>query len=236
MKKTSQSGINLLKELEGCRLEAYKCSAGVWTIGYGHTGKTINMNTKITQAEAENFLKIDLEYFEKGVNNAVKVGINQNQFDSLVCFSYNVGLSAFQSSTMLRKINMNKFKEVPKEFKKWVYAGKTKIKGLEIRREKEIKLWNKKEEGREMLLKIAIIEFFEEIIRLLLVDILKYASQSALNLAEKIIIRIISSPSKKDDRMAMRLLSVIEGLGSSMISGVKILKNRLAEYKGQSND
>ena len=89
--KTSQKGIDLIKNFEGCRLDAYKCPAGVWTIGYGHTGN-VHKGMAITQEAAEAFLREDLVKFE------LKVGKydsayhwNQNEFDALVSFAYNIG-------------------------------------------------------------------------------------------------------------------------------------------------
>lgn len=87
--KTSQNGIDLIKKFEGCVLKAYKCPAGVWTIGYGHTSG-VKEGQKITQAQAEEFLKQDLKEFEGYVNN-LKLSFNQNQFDALVSFTYNCG-------------------------------------------------------------------------------------------------------------------------------------------------
>lgn len=87
--KTSQNGINLIKKFEGCVLKAYKCPAGVWTIGYGHTSG-VKEGQKITQTQAEEFLKQDLKEFEGYVNN-LKLQLNQNQFDALVSFTYNCG-------------------------------------------------------------------------------------------------------------------------------------------------
>ncbi len=83
----SQKGIDLIKNFEGCRLNAYKCPAGVWTIGYGHTGSEVKPGLKITQAEAEKILKSDLVVHCNNVSKLVKVPLNQNQFDALV--SYN---------------------------------------------------------------------------------------------------------------------------------------------------
>ena len=88
----SQKGINLIKEFEGCSLTAYKCVAEKWTIGYGHT-EGVDPNTKpITQQKAEEYLKEDLKYFENCVNNKYYVPqkINQNQFDALVSFAFNL--------------------------------------------------------------------------------------------------------------------------------------------------
>lgn len=88
--KTGQDGINLIKQFEGCRLEAYKCPAGVWTIGYGHTAGVIP-GQKITQAQADAFLIEDLHNFEKKVDKYSRYGWRQNEFDAMVSFAYNVG-------------------------------------------------------------------------------------------------------------------------------------------------
>lgn len=89
--KTSQNGIDLIKKFEGCRLKAYKCAAGVWTIGYGHTNGVKSTNV-ITQEKAEELLKEDLENFEKNVEKYnAKYKWNQNEFDALVSFAFNLG-------------------------------------------------------------------------------------------------------------------------------------------------
>lgn len=87
--KTSNNGINLIKQFEGCRLTAYKCPAGVWTIGYGHTAG-VKQGQKITQQQADTYLTQDLTVYEKHVND-LKLNLNQNQFDALVSFCYNCG-------------------------------------------------------------------------------------------------------------------------------------------------
>ena len=89
--RTSQNGINLIKKFEGCRLTAYKCAAGVPTIGYGHTAG-VKMGQAITQAQAEGFLKDDLIKYEKNVEKYdSKYHWNQNEFDALVSFAFNIG-------------------------------------------------------------------------------------------------------------------------------------------------
>lgn len=88
--RTSQTGINLIKQFEGCRLEAYKCPAGVWTIGYGHTAG-VQPGQKISAAQAEVYLRADLEKYEKKVDKYSKYGWRQNEFDAMVSFAYNVG-------------------------------------------------------------------------------------------------------------------------------------------------
>ena len=89
--KTSQTGINLIKQFEGCYLEAYKCPADVWTIGYGHTSG-VKQGQEITQAQADAFLASDLAKFEKNVEKYnSKYGWNQNEFDALISFAFNIG-------------------------------------------------------------------------------------------------------------------------------------------------
>lgn len=89
--KTSVNGINLIKQFEGCKLKAYKCPAGVPTIGYGHT-KGVKMGQVITQEQAEQYLRDDLEKYEKNVMKYYDAyRWNQNEFDALVSFAYNLG-------------------------------------------------------------------------------------------------------------------------------------------------
>lgn len=89
--KIGQAGLELIKQFEGCRLEAYKCAAGVWTIGYGHT-KNVSAGQKITQIEAENFLLEDISTFEtKVAKYTQKYAWTQNEFDALVSFAFNIG-------------------------------------------------------------------------------------------------------------------------------------------------
>lgn len=89
--KTGQAGLNLIKQFEGCRLTAYKCPAGVWTIGYGHTAGVKSGQT-ITQAQADKMLVEDVERFERNVNKYYdKYRWNQNEFDALVSFAFNLG-------------------------------------------------------------------------------------------------------------------------------------------------
>lgn len=134
--KINQDGINLIKEFEGCRLTAYKCPAGLWTIGYGHTAG-VKESTTITQEQAEEYLKQDLEKFEKGVDGCVKVGINQNQFNALVSFAYNCGIGALQTSTLLKKLNSGDFNGAANEFLRWNKANGQALTGLTRRRQAE---------------------------------------------------------------------------------------------------
>lgn len=141
--KTSQNGIDLIKKYEGCVLTAYKCPSGVWTIGYGHT-KGVKKGQKTTKKQAEYILTQDLKTFEKGVLKAVKVTLNQNQFDALVSFSFNVGLGAFKSSTLLKKLNNKDYAGAAAQFARWNKSNGKVLNGLVKRRAEERKLFNKK--------------------------------------------------------------------------------------------
>ena len=140
--KTSQNGINLIKKFEGCRLKAYKCPSGIWTIGYGHTSG-VKSGQVITKSKAEDLLKKDLETFEKGLKSLVKASINQNQFDALVSFSYNCGLGALQRSTLLRKLNARDYSGAANEFLRWNKSNGKVLDGLTNRRRAERDLFLK---------------------------------------------------------------------------------------------
>ena len=139
----SKNGINLIKEFEGLKLEAYKCPAGIWTIGYGHTGKNVFKGLKINQEEAEKFLINDLEIHSNYINKLIKIPINQNQFDALISLEYNIGYNAFKNSTLLKFLNEKKYNKAAEEFDKWVYSNKRKLNGLIKRRKKEKELFLK---------------------------------------------------------------------------------------------
>jgi len=138
--KTSQKGIDLIKEFEGLELKAYKDSVGVVTIGYGHTGSDVYMGQVITESQAETLLKSDLAKFEKGVAELVKVPLNENQHAALISFSFNLGLGNLKSSTLLRKLNSLDYTGAASEFPRWDKAGGKVLAGLTKRRlaEKEL--------------------------------------------------------------------------------------------------
>ena len=140
--KTSSNGIDLIKKYEGCRLTAYKCPAGVYTIGYGHT-KGVKKGVKITQIQAEAYLKQDLVVYENAVSKYVKVPINQNQFDALVSFSFNCGTGALKTSTLLDKLNKKDYKGAASEFLRWNKSNGKVLKGLTNRRKEEQELFLK---------------------------------------------------------------------------------------------
>ena len=139
--QTSEKGIALIKEFEGCKLTAYQDSVGVWTIGYGWTqpvdGKLIRAGMTIKQETAERLLKTGLVSYESDVSRLVKVGLTQGQFDALVSFTYNLGARSLSTSTLLRKLNAGDYAGASDEFLRWNKAGGKVLNGLTRRREAE---------------------------------------------------------------------------------------------------
>ncbi|MES3537104.1 lysozyme [Enterobacter hormaechei] len=139
--QTSDKGIALIKEFEGCKLTAYQDSVGVWTIGYGWTqpvdGKPIRDGMTIKQETAERLLKTGLVSYEGDVSRLVKVGLTQEQFDALVSFTYNLGARSLSTSTLLRKLNAGDYAGAADEFLRWNKAGGKVLNGLTRRREAE---------------------------------------------------------------------------------------------------
>ena len=129
-------GIALIKKFEGCELEAYQCSAGVWTIGYGHTKDIVEGKT-ISKEQAEEMLVDELHEYENYINKYVTVALSQNQFDALVSWVYNLGPANLKVSTMLKVLNKGQYEEVPAQMKRWNKAGGKVLEGLIRRREAE---------------------------------------------------------------------------------------------------
>ena len=142
--KISAEGLALIKKFEGCELEAYQCSAGVWTIGYGHT-KDIEEGMTITKEQAEEMLVDELHEYESYVNEYVTVELEQNQFDALVSWVYNLGPNNLKASTMLKVLNSGDFSGVPAQIKRWNKAGGKVLEGLIRRREAEALLFENKD-------------------------------------------------------------------------------------------
>ena len=120
--KTSQEGISLIKSFEGCELTAYLCSAGVPTLGFGHT-RDVSMGDTCTQEEAESMLAEDLVEFEDYVKKYVETDLQQNEFDALVAWTYNLGPKNLSESTLLKELNAGNLEEVPRQMKRWNRAG-----------------------------------------------------------------------------------------------------------------
>jgi len=142
--KCSQEGLALIKIFEGCRLKAYRCSANVLTIGYGHTGG-VKESDAISQPEADELLETDIAKFEKYVDDNVIVELKQYQFDALVAWTFNLGVGNLRSSTMLKKLNETDYGSVPSEMKRWNKAGGKTLDGLIRRRKAEGLLFENKE-------------------------------------------------------------------------------------------
>ena len=144
-RRIGQAGLALIKQFEGCRLVAYQCSAGVWTIGYGHTAG-VYKGMKITQAQADAFLKQDIAKFEKYINNPSYVQftdkLNQNQFDALVSFAFNLGQGNVKKLCVGRNIN-----QIPSAMRQYCKAAGKTLPGLQRRRKAEAALYNKKVEN-----------------------------------------------------------------------------------------
>lgn len=133
-----------IKSIEGFRDMPYRDTGGRLTIGYGHVIKHSEGWLKegvISQAVALQLLHQDAKGAENAVNAYVKVPLNQDQFDALVSFVFNVGNEAFRTSTLLRKLNAGRCCAVPDELRRWKYDGKHIVAGLAARREKEIALY-----------------------------------------------------------------------------------------------
>ena len=137
---TSQNGIDLIKHFEGCELYAYKCPAGVWTIGYGHT-KDVEPGMQITEDDAHNMLVEELNEYETYVNTLVSVPLNQNQFDALVSWVYNLGGGNLKASTLLKVLNSADYEGVPAQIMRWNKAGGKVLEGLTRRRQAEADLF-----------------------------------------------------------------------------------------------
>ena len=143
----SQVGLDLVKQFEGLKLKAYVCPAGVATIGYGTTrypnGQKVRIGQQITEQEAEKYLEHDCNKFGQQILSVVTVTLNQNQFDALVSFVYNIGFGAFKTSTLLKVLNKKDYIEAGKQLLRWNKGGGRVLQGLVRRRQAEKKLFEK---------------------------------------------------------------------------------------------
>lgn len=138
--RTSQTGINLIKQFESLRCEAYRCPAGIWTIGYGHTAG-VRRGERIDARKAEQLLAEDLRQFEEVVSRECP-DVNQNQFDALVSFVFNIGTGNFLKSTLLKCVKANPQNvNIRYEFSRWNKANGTVLAGLIRRRKAEADLY-----------------------------------------------------------------------------------------------
>lgn len=142
-----REGLELIKRHEGFRAEAYRCPAGVWTIGYGHTGPEVKAGMRVTGQQAEALLRQDVRKAGRMVE-AEGLRLRQHQFDALVSFVYNVGGAAFRLSTLLKRIRVDPdAPEIRAEFARWNKAGGKVLPGLVARRKDEADLYFRKAGG-----------------------------------------------------------------------------------------
>jgi len=140
----SQEGLSLIKKFEGCELEAYRCAANVLTIGYGST-KGVKEGDTITQEEADNLLLHEMNEYEGYINDMVEVDLEQNQFDAMVSWVFNLGPANLKASTLLKVLNSKDYDGVPMQIKRWNKAAGQVKQGLIRRREAEALLFEGKE-------------------------------------------------------------------------------------------
>jgi len=151
----SEHGRTLLTQWEGFRNGVYDDGVHVATIGVGHaltpaekSSGTLNINGTpvpyaggISDDQVEALLAVDLHKYENALNDAIAINLNQNQFDALVSFCFNIGINGFQGSSVLRDVNNSALDSVPNDLRMWEKAGGQFSQGLANRRENEIKLW-----------------------------------------------------------------------------------------------
>ena len=132
-----KGAIERIKKWEGFKDAKYQDVAGKWTIGYGHLVRSSESFNEISETEAEELLRRDVESAERAVLRLVNVPLTDGQFDALVSFTFNLGSGAFQRSTLRRKVNRQAHSEVPDQLMRWVWAGGRKLNGLHKRRSAE---------------------------------------------------------------------------------------------------
>ncbi len=133
----SDTGLALTKQFEGLRLGAYQDCAGVWTVGYGHTGRDVQPGRHVSEFEAEVLLRVDLRDAVLCVNRYAEVPLAQHQFDALVDFCYNAGRGNFMRSSLLGKVNLQDFEGAAVQFGLWVNVDQQPVPGLVRRRAAE---------------------------------------------------------------------------------------------------
>jgi lysozyme len=147
--KLNKKGTVLLHHFEGLKLKAYKCPADVWTIGYGNTfyegGSKVKQGDTVTKERAIELFNSVTTSFAIQITGSIKASLNENQFSSLVSFAYNVGVTNFKKSTLLKKINIDKNDPtIFAEFLRWDKAAGKVLAGLKLRRQAEAKLYFEK--------------------------------------------------------------------------------------------
>lgn len=143
----NNDGLSIIKECEGLSLKAYKCPSGVWTIGYGHTGKDVKKGMVITEEKATDLLRSDIARFERNVSYYDKIyKFTSNEFSALVSFAYNIG-----SIAGLTKAGTRSKEQIANKMLEYCYANGKKLNGLYTRRQKERRLFLKKGNEYEVI-------------------------------------------------------------------------------------
>ncbi len=153
--RVGDAALALIARLEGCRLEAYRDAAGIWTIGYGHTSMAgppqVRPGMRITRAEAREILRRDVARFARDVARVLGADaekLTPNQFGALVSFAYNVGIGNLKRSSVLKAVREGRHKDVPRLLLRWTKAGGRRLRGLVRRRRAEGRLWMTPEDRR----------------------------------------------------------------------------------------
>ncbi len=153
----TEDGMALIRRFEGFRANAYRCPAGVWTIGYGHTSQAgppaVTPGMVVGEEEANRILAADVQRFADAVGPLLARAVSPAQFSALVSFAYNVGIPAFRASSVLKAVNAGRFTQVPARLRLWVKGGGKVLPGLERRRAAEAELFMSEtppQAGRDM--------------------------------------------------------------------------------------
>lgn len=137
--KTSENGLKLITDFEGCRLSPYRCEAGVWTQGVGHTAGVIP-GAAITEEKAAADLLDDVRRIEQGMVSCMPQALPQEIYDAVIAFAFNVGVNAACNSTLAYLLNQHQWQQACDQLPRWIYVNGKKSKGLERRRGEERKL------------------------------------------------------------------------------------------------
>ncbi len=161
--QVTEEGLALIKRFEGFRADAYRCPAGVWTIGYGHTSAAgppaVTGAMTITRAEADEILRRDVDEFAREVAASLRVPLDDRQFSALVSFAYNVGITNFRKSSALAAVNARDLESVPRRLQLWNKARGRVLPGLVKRRAAEAQLFLSAEPRRRTFWQWLIAKF-----------------------------------------------------------------------------
>lgn len=139
--KTSERGRDLIKQFEGKRNTVYLDTGGLPTIGWGHMDQTMLVGQHYSEEQIEQLFDRDLGKVEEHLNEEIKVPVNQNQFDALASFTFNIGIYNFSNSTLLKMLNRREYYNVPNQIRRWNHVKGVVVSGLSDRRDSEARLF-----------------------------------------------------------------------------------------------